>query len=337
MSDRDEYPSSDLGRESEVQVDIEVPEAMDGYRLDRAVALLTGLTRRAVNELLARESVCIDGVQVIDRSRALRPGQHLEVSGSPTVPQGVRADPTVQFGLVYEDSHVVVVDKPAGLVVHHGSGNHSGTLVDGLVHRFPDLERLGESGVCDPARPGIVHRLDKGTSGLLVIARTELAYRTLVEQLSDRRAGRSYVALLQGALPDEQGVVDAPIGRSARNPTKMTVSSTGKPARTAYKVLDRFDSPEDLTLVEAKLESGRTHQIRVHMSALGCPVLGDDRYGRRSPMLAPFLPALVEGRFFLHARRLSFEHPITGPMNWESPLPADLVSVLEMLEAEARL
>jgi 23S rRNA pseudouridine1911/1915/1917 synthase len=221
---------------------------------------------------------------------------------------------------VYADDDVIVVDKPQLLVVHPGAGNATGTMVAGLLARFPELHGVGE-----PERPGIVHRLDKGTSGLLVVARTAAAYESLVEQLSTRTVERRYLALVWGAPSPATGVVDAPIGRSRRDPTRMAVSATGREARTRYEVQRRFVEPIDASLLECRLETGRTHQIRVHLGAIGHPVVGDPRYrGARASFAVP--------RMFLHAHALAFDHPRTHErVSFESPLPADLQGVLDRL------
>jgi 23S rRNA pseudouridine1911/1915/1917 synthase len=237
----------------------------------------------------------------------------------------------VAFEIVYADESLAVVDKPAGLVVHPGAGHGAGTLVGGLLARFPDLEDLVTQGVCPADRPGIVHRLDKGTSGLLAVARTAEAYHSLVEQLATRTMGRRYVALVAGHVVDDRGEVEAPIGRSIRTPTKMAVTAAGKPARTSYTVLERrLDGADPVTLLELALQSGRTHQIRVHMAAIGHPVVGDARYGTPDKRLG-------SGRFFLHAFRLAFSHPVTGArLELESPVPSDLQRYLDALGAEPR-
>ncbi|HEY5246326.1 MAG TPA: RluA family pseudouridine synthase, partial [Acidimicrobiales bacterium] len=239
-------------------------------------------------------------------------------------PAGVEPEPDVELRVVHADAAVVVVDKPAGVVVHPGAGHAHGTLVAGLLARFPDL-----AGVGDPERPGIVHRLDRGTSGLLVVARTAAAYQSLTAQLAERTVGRRYVALVTGHVADDRGVVDAPIGRSSRTPTKMAVSANGRPARTAYRVLRRLagqpalDQPS--TLLALALETGRTHQIRVHLAAIGHPVVGDDRYGPPGRVGGRALPA---GRLFLHAAQLGFDHPGSGErVVWTSPLPDDLAGL----------
>jgi 23S rRNA pseudouridine1911/1915/1917 synthase len=211
------------------------------------------------------------------------------------------------------------------LVVHPGPGHRGATLVHGLVHRFPELDP--ESGVLvgEPDRPGLVHRLDKGTSGLLVVARTPEAHADLVSQLAAHEVGRVYTALAWGTPEHPHGVIDAPVGRSRRNPLRMTVAVDGRPSRTHYAVDGSFDDPWDCSLLTCRLETGRTHQIRVHLDSVGHPVVGDDLYGprRASPGL---------DRPFLHARHLEFVHPVTGErMAFDSPLPDDLRSVLDSL------
>ena len=204
--------------------------------------------------------------------------------------------------------------------MHPGAGNPDATLVNGLLARFPEISSVGE-----PQRPGIVHRLDKGTSGLLVIARTPLAYDDLVGQLAAHEAHRGYRALAWGEFETPNGVVDAPIGRSDRDPTKMAVSQNGREARTRYRVDRTFTDPVVVSLLTCELETGRTHQIRVHLAAIGHPIVGDNRYrGTR--------PGLHVDRPWLHAATLRFEHPETGDeMSFELPLPADLVAVLDTL------
>ena len=208
-------------------------------------------------------------------------------------PRGGRAArvpiPTVPIVVVYEDDDLVVVDKPAGLVVHPGAGHRDGTLVNGLLARY-DLAAVGE-----PARPGIVHRLDRETSGLLVVARTPAAYDGLVRALAAHEVERRYDAVVVGAPESTHGTVDAPIGRSVRNPTRMAVRTGGREARTHYEVVDRYD---DTARLAVSLETGRTHQIRVHLAAIGHPVLGDPVYGRTDPRIA---------RPFLHAAELAFD------------------------------
>ncbi len=216
---------------------------------------------------------------------------------------------------------MIVLDKPAGLVVHPGAGNSAGTLVNGLLARYPELAGVG----ADSERPGIVHRLDAGTSGLLVVARNQTAYDDLVAQMAGRSARRTYLALVWGVPEARAGAVDAPIGRSARMPTRMAVTADGKAARTRYEVEEAFTDPVSSSLLRCRLETGRTHQIRVHLAAIGHPVVGDERYGG-------VRPGLDAPRPMLHATALAFRHPGTGAeMAFDSPLPPDMANVVSHL------
>ncbi len=301
----------------------EVPALLAGVRVDRGVAMVADVSRATAAELIAAGRVLVDGAPVQVGRIVLREGATLTVMLPAAGDGGVAPEPGVRFEVVYADEVVAVVDKPAGLVVHPGAGHVEGTLVGGLLARFPDLAELVSAGVCAPDRPGIVHRLDKGTSGLLAVARTEEAYRSLVDQLATRTMERRYLALVEGELADERGEVEAPIGRSTRTPTKMAVTASGKPARTAYTVVERRSGAKPTTLLELSLQSGRTHQIRVHMAAIGHPVVGDARYGAPDKRLG-------SGRFFLHAFKLTFAHPGTGARSeFTSPLPQDLRAYLD--------
>ena len=209
------------------------------------------------------------------------------------------------------------MDKPAGLVVHPGPGHASGTLVNGLLHRFPELAGVGEA-----SRPGIVHRLDAGSSGLLVVARTADAVASLTRQFADRTAGRRYDAVVWGHPEAPHGIIDAPIGRDPADPLKMAVVVDGKPAQTEYEVVERYDAPATLARLTCRLATGRTHQIRVHLAAVGHPLVGDPTYGDRRTTLGLTRP-------FLHAAELSFDHPVTGErLTFTSPLPTDLAEFL---------
>jgi 23S rRNA pseudouridine1911/1915/1917 synthase len=297
-----------------------VPPGLAGERLDRFVSVLTGRSRSEAAALVAAGAVSVAGVAVTSGKVRLAEGDAVEVDAGPEPGPTVVPDPAVGVDVVHEDAEVIVVDKPAGLVVHPGAGHVTGTLVHGLVARYPELAGVGE-----PDRPGIVHRLDRDTSGLLVVARTERARRALVSALVERRVERGYLALVHGVLEADAGLVDAPVGRSARHPTRMTVSERGREARTRYEVVQRWPEP-GCTLLRCRLETGRTHQIRVHLAAIGHPVVGDGTYdgGRRRPVAVP--------RLFLHATRLAFDHPVTGEhLAFESPLPADLRAVLDAL------
>ncbi len=332
-----------------------VPSALAGERVDRALCTLTGLSRRVAAELVSEGAVRIDGDVVLQRSQKVNAGERLEViydqiSDAKISPEGADAAhgkaadaASVVFEVVHEDDQLIVVDKPAGLVVHHGAGHREGTLVNGLLERFPDLavlaDQMAASGSGDPSRPGIVHRLDKGTSGLMVVARTEAAAASLSEQLRTRQAGREYLALVAGRLVHDSGVVDAAVGRSSRVATRMAVTPKGRPARTAYRVIERLEGLPECCLIEAKLETGRTHQVRVHMAAIGAPVGGDDRYGERSrtmPLMSGVEPPIEPGRLFLHAHRLTVEHPSGGRVSWTSSLPADLDAVLRLRRQPAQ-
>jgi 23S rRNA pseudouridine1911/1915/1917 synthase len=304
-----------------------VPAALAGERLDRSLAFLTGHPRADIGRLIDAGGVSVGGALVTQRSRRLKAGDLVavvfeELRVIETV--AVAAAPgEVSFEVVYADDDVIVVNKPVGLVTHPGAGVHAGTLVGGLLERFPELARLPAEGWGAPERPGIVHRLDKDTSGLLVVARSPQGFRSLTEQLAARTAKRTYLALALGTLRATEGVVDAPIGRSSRDPTKMAVAGTGREARTSYRVVRRFSKPLEATELELRLETGRTHQIRVHLSAIGHPVLGDTRYGgaRRSSGVR---------RMMLHAARLGFLAPASGQeLEFEAPPPEDYVASVE--------
>jgi 23S rRNA pseudouridine1911/1915/1917 synthase len=297
---------------------IPVPAALDGERVDRAVALLTGWPRSAVQALLEAGDVLVDG-KPAPKSQRLREGSVLELLGEPEPDAPPTADAHVDITVRYADDDVLVLAKPAGVVVHPGAGHESGTLVNGLLAHYPEVAAVG-----DPMRPGIVHRLDRDTSGLLVVARSQRAYDALVEQLSAHDVDRRYVALVWGRLASPRGMIDAPVGRSQSRRTRMAVRDEGKPARTEYVVEEVFDAPA-CSRLECRLETGRTHQIRVHLAAIGNPVVGDATYGGLRPSIALTRP-------FLHAAHLAFAHPVTGEqVQLDEPLPDDLVAVLDAL------
>jgi 23S rRNA pseudouridine1911/1915/1917 synthase len=294
-----------------------VPDALAGERLDRVVALEADLTRNAAAEVVSTGAVTVNGRVVTKGSARVATGDVITAVVPEVEDDTLMADAEVAFAVIYEDDALLVVDKPAGLVVHPGAGRATGTLVHGLVSRYPEIAAVGE-----PDRPGIVHRLDGGTSGLMVVARTEAARVALVEMLAAREVSRQYRALAWGELAGEEGLIDAPIGRSERERTKMAITADGREARTHFVVRERFTSPAPVTLLECHLETGRTHQIRVHLASIKNPVVGDTRYGRARP-------AITIDRPFLHAERLAFEHPITGEaLAFESPMPDDLEIVL---------
>lgn len=314
-----------------------IPDALDGERVDRVVALMTGLPRSTVAEMVVAGAVRLSGRTVTTRSTRVASGSDVDVDVPGPVDRTEVPAPEVDVQVVHADADVIVVDKVPGMVVHPGSGNARGTLVQGLLARYPEL-----GGVGQPGRPGVVHRLDKGTSGLLMVARSARAYDSLVAQLAARTVGRVYVALVWGCPEPAQGQVDAPIGRSRREPTRMTVSSRGREARTGYQVRRCFQSPAPAALLACRLETGRTHQIRVHLSAIGHPVVGDARYGGTrtapgAPDPAGAIGARGDDRLeclrpFLHAEQLSFDHPATGErLSFVSELPDDLRRVLDRL------
>ena len=298
-----------------------VPRALDGQRLDRVVALVTGRSRAEAAGLVYDGAVLVGGKPVTTRSHRVVEGDELEMDVPDLPPEAtLDADAAVPVPVVHEDEHLLVIDKPAGLVVHPGAGQTSGTLVHGLLARYPEIRDVGQ-----PDRPGIVHRLDKGTSGLMLVARSDDAYETLVAMLAAREVERQYRTLVWGTVASPTGMIDAPIGRSSRDRTRMAVTVTGKPARTRYEVVRTFHEPVEVTELRCRLETGRTHQIRVHLASIGHRVVGDGRYsGQRQ--------SLPMERPFLHAERLGVDHPITDkPLVFTSPLPDDLATVLASL------
>ncbi len=301
-----------------------------GMRADRVVATLTELPRTRVRRLIESGLVTVAGAAVTPTQR-LDSGTKVAVVVAEEDQRVVAED--VPFTVVFGDDHLLVVDKPAGVVVHPGAGTGGGTLVAGLLRRFPDQAALQEQ------RFGLVHRLDKDTSGLLVVARTAAAYRRLQSMLRRREITRSYLALVAGTSPAATGTIDAPVGRNPTSPTVMTVTKQGRPARTHYR---RLASWPVATLLEVTLESGRTHQIRVHLAAVDLPIVGDRTYGRRRATAAPAGTSFPTapgrrhpadpGRQWLHATRLEFAHPATGePVAVEAAVPDELGRSLDRL------
>ena len=289
-----------------------VPDDLGGERVDRVLALLGAMSRSESRRLIDAGSVTVDSAAVtasdrIDAGSVVRWVAYEAAE---------RLQPTeVDFGVCHEDEHVIVVDKPPGLTVHPGAATRGPTLVDGLVHRYPELVGVGQQD-----RWGLVHRLDRDTSGLLIVARTPTAYETLTRALRRRRIGRRYLALTDGTFSTPLGTIDAPIGQDPVHRTRRFVRADGRPAKTHYEVVTEY-AELDATLLDVTLETGRTHQIRVHLAAIDHPVIGDRVYGRPHRVSPP--------RIFLHATRLSFDHPESGePVELHSPLPADLVACL---------
>lgn len=275
-----------------------------GIRLDKAVADLTELSRQRANEAIKAGRILVNG-QPVKAKYAVKAGDVITYE----VPQEEALDyqaEDIPLEIIYQDDDLAVVNKPQGMVVHPSAGHSSGTLVNALMYHIKDLSSI--NGV---VRPGIVHRIDKDTSGLLMIAKNDQAHQALAEELKAQKSLRQYVALVHGNLPRDRGVIEAPIGRSDKDRKKQAVTAKGKPALTRFQVLERFG---DYTLVELQLETGRTHQIRVHMAYIGHPIAGDPTYGPRK--------TLAGNGQFLHARTLGLTHPRTGElMTFEAELP----------------
>ena len=297
-----------------------IPADCAGLRLDQALArLYPGHSRSRLQGWLKSGRISLNG-SLHDARFKVWGGEVLDVDVAPMPEEVAEAPEDIPLEIAYEDAHILVIDKPVGLVVHPGSGNWSGTLLNALLHHAPELANI--------PRAGIVHRLDKDTSGLMVVARTLEAQTDLVRQLQARTVKRHYLALVHGMITGP-GIVDAAIGRHPSQRTKMAVHSAGRTAVTRYSVREHFARA---TLVECRLETGRTHQIRVHMAHIGHPLVGDATYGRRRSGCVT-LDAFP--RQALHAFRLGLVHPATGEeMAWESPLPDDFESLLAILRAE---
>ena len=291
-----------------------------GTRLDVWLAQTRGITRPAARSLLEAGAVVVNGRPGRPGQR-VRPTDAVEVTPPPPAPPPAPAGgPAVALRVVDEDGWLAVIDKPAGMVVHPAPGHRSGTLADGLRQRGDAWSLVGGA-----ERPGIVHRLDRFTSGLLVVAKTEAAHRALAAQLAARTLGRAYWCLVWGTLAETTGEVDAPIGRDPRERKRMAIRATGRPSQTDFRVLERLPRT---TLLDVTLRTGRTHQIRVHLASIHHPVVGDPVYGRSGDPVA--------GRPALHARRLHLVHPGDGRERvYESPLPADLAELLERARAGA--
>jgi 23S rRNA pseudouridine1911/1915/1917 synthase len=300
-------------------LDLVIPSTLDALRVDRALSMLTGLSRSEAQHVLSSGAVSVDDKVVLKASTTLEQGQHLIAVMPPRATDDVEADATVEVDVVLDDLDFAVINKAPGQVVHPGAGQRHGTLVAGLLARFPEIRELSAEGLCDPARPGIVHRLDKGTSGLLVVAKTPEGFLGLSNQLAERVMERTYLGMVQGHVSEERGVVDAPIGRSTRTPTMMAVRSDGRPSRTGYEVVTRIEKPRAMTLLRLRLDTGRTHQIRVHLATIGHPVVNDLRYGHLRDK------RLSDERFFLHSTTLAFHHPRSDEwVSTHASLPADL-------------
>ncbi|HRE15783.1 MAG TPA: 23S rRNA pseudouridine(1911/1915/1917) synthase RluD [Rhodocyclaceae bacterium] len=308
--DRGDYSASSY-------TDLCVPDHGAGARLDQVLAgLLSQHSRNRLQGWIKEGRVRVDGQVETEPKKKMLGGERLVVDLAPDPETIAELPEDIPLQVIFEDDSLLVIDKPAGLVVHPGSGNWSGTLMNALLHHVPGIEAV--------PRAGIVHRLDKETSGLLVVAKTLEAQTDLVRQLQARTVKRQYLALASGVIT-QAGTIDEPISRHPAQRTKMAVVAGGKPAVTHFRVLERFAKA---TLLECSLETGRTHQIRVHLAHAGHFLIGDPVYGRAARNL-PLFP-----RQALHATRLGLKHPGTGEaMQWEVPMPADMQGLLELLRA----
>lgn len=290
-----------------------------GVRLDKALSELTELSRSVANDQIKAGQVLVNG-QVKKAKYTVQEGDIITYQ-VPEIEEIDYVAEDIPLDIVYQDEDVVVVNKPQGMVVHPSAGHTSGTLVNAILYHVKDL-----SGINGVLRPGIVHRIDKDTSGLLMIAKNDEAHTKLAAELKDKKSLRKYWAIVHGNLPNDRGVIEAPIGRSEKDRKKQAVTAKGKKAVTIFQVLERFD---DYTLVELTLETGRTHQIRVHMAYIGHPVAGDEVYGPRK--------TLKGNGQFLHARTLGFTHPRTGEVvAFTAEAPAIFQDTLENLRRTAK-
>ena len=292
------------------------PSRLDAWLADQPVLFGTGLSRSRIRDLAVEGRVTVNG-SPCRPSQRIRGGDAVVVSVPPSRPADDLVPQDIPLSVIFEDSHVVVVDKPAGLAVHPGPGHPDGTLVNALLARCPDIRGIGGE-----IRPGIVHRLDRGTSGLMVVAKTQLAHQRLTQQLKDRAVLKEYAAVAVGLVTPDRGLIDAPIARDPRHRQRMAVGAGGRIARTHYWTEEELPGH---TLLGLRLETGRTHQIRVHLAYHGYPLLGDQVYGGGVHGI---------GRQFLHAARLGFQHPDTGQWSeHEAPLPPELMEALRALRS----
>lgn len=298
--------------------EIEITEEHGGSRIDKALTTINpDWSRTQVQQWLKDGLVLVDGTQVKPNYK-VKQGDLLTVEEPDPEELDVVAE-NLDLDIVYEDKDVLVVNKPRGMVVHPAPGHATGTVVNGLMYQVKDL-----SGINGVLRPGIVHRIDKDTTGLLMVAKNDQAHVSLVDQLVAKSVTRVYTALVHGHIPHDNGTIDAPIGRDQKERQSMAIVDKGKHAVTHFKVLERFG---DYTLVECRLETGRTHQIRVHMKYIGYPLVGDPKYGPKK--------TIGFGGQVLHAGTVGFNHPTTGEyMEFSSPLPADFQALIDQLRKD---
>jgi 23S rRNA pseudouridine1911/1915/1917 synthase len=317
------------------QFEIVVPPGKKKERLDTFLAShVENATRSRVQKAIRGGTVLVNG-RPVRPSHPVAPGEVVQVTLPRDPPQDAAPEP-IPLDIVYEDADLLVVNKPAGMVTHPAFGNYTGTLVNALLHHCNILSTLN-----DPLRPGIVHRLDKETSGLMVVAKNDSAHARLARQFSRRTITREYQAIVWGLFASPSGVIEAELGRSKSDRKKMAVVKEGKHAVTGYTVLEQFSY---LALLRLKLETGRTHQIRVHLAHIHHPVFGDPTYNGRHIVAGPGTPAhkaevqrllALLPRQALHARTIGFLHPTTGePLFFDSPLPPDIQSVLDLLRGQ---
>ena len=331
--EEEDYSPSDLAIPNvtgEKAVELSVPAEMAGSRLDQALAaILPDYSRSRLTAMIKDALILVNGVTAQPKTKLLG-GEIIHARLRPREEETAFVAEDVQLEVIHEDEAIIVINKPAGLVVHPAAGNWHGTMLNGLLHRNPQVSNL--------PRAGIVHRLDKDTTGVMVAAKTESAQLSLVRQLQARTMSRIYTALVRGQVPGP-GKVDAPIGRHPRERTKMAVmnpliygeSTSGKPAVTHYKVLERFGWH---TLLECQLETGRTHQIRVHMQSIGFPLESDLVYGPPAMAMEPYMRETFQafGRQALHARKLTLDHPLDGKsVSFEAPLPDDMQDLIDFV------
>jgi len=303
-----------------------VAKGEKAMRLDAWVAgRIQGITRAQARRMISRGEICV-GDSIRKPAYPVKAGDR--ISGRIPQPQPILPGPEPRpLDILYEDESLIVLNKPPGMVVHPAPGHFSGTLVHALLYRFPELENVG-----DPSRPGIVHRIDKDTSGLLLVARTPEAFSHLVRQFQSRRIIKTYLAMVWGVPASQAGEISLPIGRHPRDRKRMsTLNPRGREAMTEWSIRERF---EKAALLEIGLKTGRTHQIRVHCAALGCPVMGDALYGKRTRQgkAGPFKSGIVSSaeRQMLHAWRVTLQHPPdAGPIHFEAPLPKDMKDMIE--------
>lgn len=327
----DELPGEDVGESApaaSLPHEIVVPGVALSQRLDRYLAEALGLPRSRVQRWLEEARVRVDGVIAARPSAPIQPGQKIQVE--PPAPVEERIAPEAgPLAILYEDGDLAAIDKAAGVAVHPGAGRHTGTLAHFLLHRYPEIV-----GVGGPGRPGIVHRLDQGTTGIILVARTDFAYGALQRLFAERKIDKTYLAVVHGEPREARGRIDLPIGRHPSDRQKMAIRESGRPAGTRW---EKIAGRRHFSLLRWELETGRTHQIRVHAKALGHPLLGDAVYGEKRRGAPPAVQRAIDAftRPALHAWRLGFAHPRDGrELRLEAPIPRDLLELWQAIAGE---